>query len=64
MLDLVLTMTSITMTLLALMKSVNAFTVELIVIVMGMSLCDVLKLLYWGCGGWEESGVVMCGLFE
>ena len=41
-------MTSITMTLLALMKSVNAFTVELIVIVMGMSLCDVLKLLCWG----------------
>ncbi len=45
MLDVVLTMMSITMTLLELMTSLNAFTEELIVGVMGMRLCYVLKLL-------------------
>jgi predicted small integral membrane protein len=48
MLDVVLTMTSITMALLALMIPVNAFTEKKIVSVIGMRLCYVLKLLCWG----------------
>ena len=61
MLDVVLTMTSITMVLLALMISVNAFTEKIIVSVMGMRLCYVLKLLCvgvwwmgreWRCDVW------------
>ena len=48
MLDVVLTMMSITMALLALMIPVNAFYEKIIVSVMGMRLCYVLKLLCWG----------------
>ena len=48
MLDVVLTMMSITMTLLELMISLNAFTEDLIVGVTSMRLCYVLKLLCWG----------------
>ena len=48
MLDVVLTMMSITMALLALMIPVNAFTEKIIVSVTGMMLCYVSKLLCWG----------------
>ena len=48
MLDVVLTMMSITMALLALVIPVNAFTEKIIVSVIGMRLCHVLKLLCWG----------------
>ncbi len=48
MLDVVLTMMSITMTLLELMISLNAFTEDLIVGVTSMRLCYVSKLLCWG----------------
>ena len=48
MLDVVLTMMSITIALLALMIPVNAFTEKIIVSVMAMRLCYVLKLLCWG----------------
>ena len=48
MLDVVLTMMSITIALLALMIPVNAFYEKIIVSVIGMRLCYVLKLLCWG----------------
>ena len=48
MLDVVLTMMSITMALLALMIPMNAFYEKIIVSVIGMRLCHVLKLLCWG----------------
>ncbi len=48
MLDVVLSMMSITMAVLALMIPVNAFTEKKIVSVMGMRLCYVMKLLCWG----------------
>ena len=48
MLDVVLTMMSITMALLALMIPVNAFTEKIIVSVIGMRFCYLLKLLCWG----------------
>ena len=48
MLDVVLTMMSITMALLALMIPMNAFYEKIIVSVIGMRLCYVLQLLCWG----------------
>ena len=48
MLDVVLTMMSTTMALLALVIPVNAFYEKIIVSVIGMRLCHVLKLLCWG----------------